>query len=800
MVWDRGTWEPEVDPDKGLRQGKLKFSLNGEKLHGSWALVRMGGRAGDDGKNWLLIKHRDEEARPIAKLDILKRKPLSVATGRDLDEIAADADRVWSSNRNGAKSKPKTSATKRKTKTTSRKASSNGKTAHSPITSRSLAKVPGATKAKQPATFKPQLATLGSKVPTGDNWLHELKFDGYRALAFIENGRVRLVSRNDNDWTTRFRVVADAVKKLGIKNGILDGEVVSLDAKGVSNFQQLQNQLKRGNDDSLVYYVFDVPHMLGYDLTNMPLVDRKQALARLLLSANPSNDGVVRYSDHIQGKGDEVLQHACRSAMEGVICKRADSGYVQYRSPSWLKVKCLKQQEFVIGGYTKPEGSRVGFGALLLGYFDDGNLIYAGRVGTGFTTQSLRQLSAELKKRETDEPPFKNPPRGAMRRGVTWVKPELVGEVEFTEWTSDGILRHPSFQGLREDKPAKDVVRELPKSPAAVPHASKNGASMNKKRTTDKTRGGKVASNSKGSANGANQPIEIAGVRLTNPGRVLYANQGITKQQLAEYYEQIADWILPYVIDRPLTLVRCPEGHLGECFYQKHLTGTMPEAVAGVNIKEKGKAEEYVMIRDLAGLISLVQMGVLEMHPWPARKDNVERPDYLVFDLDPGEGVTWGDVMDGAKDLRKRLEAVELTTFLRTSGGKGLHIVVPIARRNTWDEVKAFAKSVADTMARDEPDRYIATMSKAKRRGKIYVDYLRNQRGATAIASYSTRARDGAPVAAPISWNELTSKTRPNMYNIENLPARLAKLKSDPWAEFFSTRQSLTREVRAAFE
>jgi bifunctional non-homologous end joining protein LigD len=801
MVWDHGTWEPEVDPDKGLKQGKLKFSLNGEKLHGSWALVRMGGRTGEDGKNWLLIKHRDAEAKPLKKFDVVKREPLSVVSGRDMDEITADADRVWSSNRNGAKRKTKLSAAKKNTKAASRrKASKNGKLRLSPITARDLAKLSGAKKAKQPTKFKPQLATLVSKVPTGDDWLHELKFDGYRALAFIEHGRIRLVSRNDNDWTARFSVVADAVKKLSIKNGILDGEVVSLDKQGVSNFQQLQNQLKRGDDDSLVYYVFDVPNLHGYDLTNSPLVDRKEVLARLLLSANPANDGVVRYSDHIRGKGDEVLQHACRSAMEGVICKRADSAYVQSRSAAWLKVKCLKQQEFVIGGYSKPEGSRVGFGALLLGYYDHGDLMYAGRVGTGFTTQSLRQLSAELKKRKIDEPAFKNPPQGAMRRGVTWVKPELVGEVEFTEWTSDGSLRHPSFQGLREDKPAKDVVREKAKSPAEVERTSHNGAAMSRKKTAGQTKRAIARSTAKGSAKAASEPIEMAGVRLTNPGRVLYPKQGITKQDLAEYYEQIADWILPYVVDRPLTLVRCPEGHLGECFYQKHLTGTMPDAVEGINIKEKGKTDEYVMIRDLAGLVSLVQMGVLEMHPWPARKDNVERPDYLVFDLDPGEGVTWNDIVDGAKDLRLRLEAVGLTTFLRTSGGKGLHIVVPIARRNTWDDVKAFAKSVADTMAREDPDRYIATMSKAKRRGKIYVDYLRNQRGATAIASYSTRARDGAPVATPIDWNELTSKTRPDMYNVNNLPTRLARLKADPWADFFSTRQSLTREVRTAFQ
>lgn len=813
MVWDHGTWEPEEDADNGFKSGRLKFTLHGKKLHGSWALVRMGGRAGDGGKNWLLIKHRDDEAKPVAKFDVLKREPRSVVTNRDLDEIADDADSVWSSKGKVAgKAKTNVTATKGKRKagrvSTSRTAKkSNGavkkkRNARPPAAVNNLASVEGACRSTPPKDFKPQLATLSSRVPEGDSWIHELKFDGYRILAHINGtGKVRLITRNDNDWTVRFGVVANAVADLPLQSAILDGEVVSLDANGVSNFQKLQNSLKTGDSASLVYYVFDLPYLEGYDLTDVPLVKRKELLAGVLLATNPDNDGVIRYSDHIQGQGADVLQQACSAAMEGIVAKRADSAYHQFRSPDWLKVKCMKQQEFVIGGYSKPQGSRVGFGALLLGYYDKGQLFYAGRVGTGFTTQTLKQLAAELKGRQIEQSPFTNSMTSAERRGVTWVKPQLVGEVEFTEWTSDGRLRHPSFHGLREDKPAKDVAREKPKSlkklTVTANHNGKSTHDRNGKSMKTSRESPSLASRTAKSSNGE---VVVAGVRLSHADRVLYADHGITKRDLAEYYERVADWILPYVVDRPLTLVRCPEGYDGECFFQKHLTGSLPDAVRGVMVDVKGKKEEYVAIDNVAGLVALVQMGVLEIHPWPAREDNLERPDQLVFDLDPGDGITWKDVVQGARDVRDRLESAGLKTFLRTSGGKGLHVVVPLSRRNTWDEFKAFAKSVADAITREQPDKYLATMSKEKRRGKVFIDYLRNQRGATAIASYSTRRRSGAPVAVPIDWDELTAKTRPDMFNIKNVPKRLDKLKQDPWADFFATRQSITQKIQAAFE
>jgi bifunctional non-homologous end joining protein LigD len=787
MVWDRGTWEPEEDADRGFKDGKLKFTLHGEKLHGSWALVRMGGKAGDGGKNWLLIKHRDQAARPNAKTDFLARHARSVVSGRNIEEIAADADRTWSSEKatSGKSSAQTTKASTKppRTKRSVKRAGRVTKKAAAAAKSGDVSSLPGARAAKLPRAFNPQLATLASEVPQGDDWLHELKFDGYRILAFVRGGKVRLVTRNGHDWTHRFPTIAAAVAELGVDEATLDGEVVSLDVKGRSDFQELQNFLKRGVDSSLVYYLFDAPYLGGYNLTDTPLVARKQALERVLASMHAKNDGTLRYSDHIRGHGDEVLHQACGANQEGIISKRTDSHYQSTRSPSWLKNKCHRRQEFVIGGFTRPEGSRVGLGALLLGHYREGELIYAGRVGTGFTDTSLRELAAKLKRRVRATPPFSDKLSRAEVRGVRWVQPDLVGEVEFTEWTDDGHLRHPSFKGLRADKPAREIVREEPNMPIKKP-----------KRSSSKRNG----NTSKRPA--AKSENSVAGVTITHPDRVLYADAGVTKLDLARYYEQIADWILPQIVGRPLTIVRCPAGQGGECFYQKHWTDSLPDAVHSVDVDASDGVDKYVLVNDLAGLVSLVQMGVLEFHPWPARDDNLERPDRLVFDLDPGEGVAWAAVVAGAKMMRDRLADLGLETFVRTTGGKGLHVVAPLGRRNSWEELKAFAKLVADAVVRDDPKHFIATMSKAKRRGKIFVDYLRNQRGATAIASYSTRSRPGATVATPLDWKELTARLDPQKFTVTTVPRRLAKLSVDPWKKISQVKQSITAKMLKAVD
>jgi bifunctional non-homologous end joining protein LigD len=783
MVWDCGTWEPEGDPAKALAAGKLSFELHGEKLRGAWTLVRMSGRGREREKrtNWLLIKRTDEFVRPASVFERAEQRAKSVISGRTMQQIASAADRVWQSNREAAPA-----ANNGRPKVKKRKPAPPRKSAKGPA-SVDVSSLPAARSAKGelPAMLRPQLATLVDAVPEGDRWLHELKFDGYRILASIEKQRVVLRTRKGNDWTDRFPTAAKAIASLNLDRTILDGEIVALDEQGGSDFQKLQNWMKRGDEESLIYYVFDVPFLAGHDLRSAPLIERKKVLQGLLHAANPNNDGPLRLSEHVHGHGEQVLEFACRSAMEGVVSKRVDSLYESGRTRSWLKSKCLQRQEFVIGGYTKPAGSRTDFGSLLLGYYEGGRLLYCGHVGTGFTRDSLKQVSRLLEPLRTDRPAFANPPRGSLRQQATWVKPELVAEVEFSQWTEDGILRHPSFKGLREDKSPREITRERPT------HISDKTSGIGARARKGKSQPISASHTSKG-------PMQVAGVTISNPDRVVYPDVGVTKLDLARYYEAVAEWVLPHVVNRPLTLVRCPQGSHKPCFYQRHLTESMPKPLRGVTIEEKGGSGEYVVLDDLKGLVSLVQMGVMEIHPWGSRADDIERPDRLVFDLDPGEGAEWKAVVEGARLVHDYLDHIGLASFLRTSGGKGLHVVVPLRRRSGWDEVRQFTESLALSLVRAFPDRYIATMSKAKRRGKVFIDYLRNQRGATAVASYSTRAKPGATVATPLRWDELSPKITSDQFTVATVPQRLAALKTDPWDGFFSARQSITAKMLAA--
>jgi bifunctional non-homologous end joining protein LigD len=810
LLWDRGLWEPEGDAEEMYRRGRLSFVLKGEKLRGGFHLVRTG-PAGKGGKNrWLLFKSKDDAAQPGSDDRILVERPESVQTGRDIASVAEDPDHVWTSK-----------AAKSTTEGAKKRAARSAGPAADALSA--LSRHPAARRRALPEFVEPELATLVAEPPDGGDWLHEIKLDGYRILTRIERGRVRLLSRRGHDWTARLPSIASAFGGLPTTSALLDGEVVVLREDGVSDFQRLQNSMEAGRDVGCVYFAFDALFYDGFDLRELPLRERKDLLREALA---PLDNPRVRFGDHVQGEGSAFFARACQHGLEGIVCKRADSRYTSGRSRSWLKVKCLMRQEFVVGGYTEPSGSRQHLGALLVGVREeDGGLSYAGKVGTGFTQASLAKLAERLAPLEQKQPPFANPPSGAERRGVHWVKPALVAEITFMERTRDGLIRHASFQGLREDKVAADVRLETPESPreqrasrataargersAAV---TKKGAGTKRSATTKKngTASERAAATKKNGAATKQQKqplvreietsrlartqkqapalaIDPSLVEITHPDRILYPDQGITKRELMLHYARVARWMLPQLVERPLMLVRCPEGTDQQCFHQKHPSRGMPKAVLEVKVREKNGFKAHLMIRTVEGLLGLVQMGALEIHSWGCRASHLDCPDQLVFDLDPGEGVSWQRVLEGATTLRERLEQLGLTGFPRATGGKGLHVVVPVTPTTEWGAAKAFTKRFAEAMVRDEPDKYLATMAKRERKGKIFIDYLRNGAGATAITSYSTRARSGAPIATPLAWGELTDDLRADRFTVKNFERRLAGY-DDPWASFDEAR------------
>jgi bifunctional non-homologous end joining protein LigD len=815
LLWDRGTWQPKGDADADYSRGRLKFTLQGDKLHGGWMLVR-GSKGGKYGENaWFLIKERDEFAKPEAEGNIVEERPESVATGRLLEEIADDPDRVWHSNKSVADN-VKSGAVKKKRKL-----------------SFDLEKLAGSAKRALPERVDAELATLVKEAPAGGEWLHEMKLDGYRMLTRIEKGTACMLSRNGKDWTDKFATIARTAARLPVETAWLDGEVVVMASDGRTSFQALQNVLAGENAAKLHYFVFDLLYLNGHDLRRVPLVERKKLLERLLESAPAS----IRCSAHVQGRGDAFLKEACNHKLEGIISKRAQSAYVGGRCRDWLKVKCSLRQELVIGGYTDPQGSRTGFGALLLGvYEEDGSLSYSGKVGTGFNEATLGELYRKVKALETKTPAFSNPPRGYEAKGAHWIRPELVAEIEFTEWTNDATLRHPSFQGLREDKKASEVRREQAVATEDVTEdapARKNTrrqADSAAEETAESVSGRKAASKrarkksaaaaktstrarAESSDEAARTPAQrnaktsreaeaaysdgstVAGVRLSNPDKLLYPEDGITKRELAGFYEHIAEWILPHLKDRPLTLVRCPNGWSQKCFYQKHPDPKVDPIIERVTVRESSGDTLYMMANSVSALVAILQMGALELHPFGSSRPKLGCPDRITFDFDPADDVGWNELVEAVHLLKTLLEQLELESFIKTTGGKGLHVVLPITPTLGWDDIKSFTKAVAELMVRSFPDRYVATVSKAKRHGKIFVDYLRNGEGATAVSAYSLRARAHAPVATPIAWDELGEDIRREHFNVRNVPERLASMKTDPWADFFKVDQAVTKAM-----
>lgn len=734
MLWDEGTWEPLEDPHQGLDEGSLKFRLHGRRLKGSWALVHMRGRDAGGRENWLLIKHDDDDARRSD--GITGKFTTSVETGRHLEDIAR-----------GRKSRRRPPP---------------------------AAKVRTGGRAPALPDFRPpQLATLVDEVPQGSGWLFEMKYDGYRCLAAVAGAQVRLYTRNGNDWTTRFDRLVEPFSRLTPGSALIDGELCSFKGDR-TDFSTLKDALSTSGD--LVYFAFDLLEQDGESLERLPLIERKERLGKLLGKIEKTSP--IQFSDHIRGQGEKVHRTMCENGFEGVIAKRADAPYRHERTRTWLKIKCVQRQEFVIGGW-RPSDKHKGFASLLLGTWEDGRLVYRGRVGTGFDHKSAAALQAELDQRTRKTSPFVNAPR-EISRHARWVEPELVGEVAFTELTPDGYLRHPSFIGLREDKPARSIGLEKPAgNPAGWKSKARRGRTgkLDEMHLTDEM--GIAAA-------------DEAGVRLTSPDRVVFPGQGVTKAQLVAYYAAVADRMLPYLADRPLSLVRCPQGRARSCFFQKHDSGGFPEAVKKLAVTEKdGDVQDYFYIDDLAGLIAATQMNTLEYHVWGSRRDEIEKPERVIFDIDPGEDLGFEHVRNAALDIRKALGDWGLESFPLATGGKGIHVIAPLRRVTEWPEVKAFCKTFAQRLADSEPDRFTAVLSKARRKGRLFIDYLRNERGSTAICPWSTRSREGAPCAVPVSWDEIETLASASAFDIGHAAARAGW--KDPWPGYFKLDQSITK-------
>src|SRR5665213_1107457 len=771
MVWDKGVWIPHGDVDQGLKDGHLKFELHGKKLVGDWVLVRMHGRNDrPDKPNWLLIKEKDEFAREASSAKITDEAPDSAASGHTMEQIATRKDRVWNSKDSSSNAAQSTVGAQKSQHQKTQKSS-----ARKPIAE--IRKLPVE---KFPGFISPQLAQSTTAAPSGEDWIHELKLDGYRIQIQVQsderrgskNHSVKLLTRKGLDWSKRMPDIATAARQLPVTSAILDGEAVVLNDRGVSNFSDLQAAFQGDRQSYIIYYAFDLLYLDGHNLRELPLIKRRSILEKLLIGTERAP---LKMSEGIEGKGAVVFEKACALGAEGIVSKLATSKYASGRSGTWLKIKCHLEQEFVIGGFTLPSNGNVGVGSLLLGYHQAGKLIYAGRTGTGFTQTTHRSLRARLDKLTSKQSPFVDVPR-EMQRGAHWVKPQLVAQVAFSTWTRDNLVRQAAFKGLREDKPANEVMRET-----ATIQESRDSAKSAKQSSQDPLRKGKAS---------------MQNVVLTHPEKVLDAESGLTKLALAEYFEAVSDNMLPHVAGRPLSVVRCPDGNRKPCFFQKHVGMGTAHGVKSVTIRNRksGAKEEFLTVESVSGLIGLAQMGVLEIHTWGARNESVDHPDRIVFDLDPDPSIDWQTLAATAQEFKKRLSKVGLKSFLKTTGGKGLHVVAPILPEHEWPTIKQFAHELVLQLEREQPRLYITKMSLVARKSRIYLDYLRNDREATSVAPYSPRARSGTPVAMPLRWDELKLTNMPKFY-ISDFDKWNGRLRHDPWSKLSETHQSLPKRA-----
>ncbi len=720
IVWDQGTWEPAADPHQGLKDGKLVFTLHGHKLSGLWELVRIA-KPGERQEGWLLFKKRDRFARPRSEYDVVSALPDSVIA------------------------KPLKAAT----------AGVDGPS--------------GAVKAPLPATLAPQLASLASAAPTSGAWSWEIKLDGYRLMARIDGGRIKLITRGGHDWSAKMPALVRALHALSLKSAWLDGEIVVIGKNGLPDFNALQNAFDRSRTEAIDYFLFDLPYLEGCDLRAVPLVQRRQLLKQLL-DQRPHEH--LRFSADFDAEAGAILESARRMGLEGVIAKRKDAPYESRRTETWLKLKNKLRQEFVVAGYTDRAGGEAEIGSLLLGVHDDrGQLVYVGNVGTGWNAKVAADLKQRLRKIEVDASPFGDEPlrrhRWAVRDPAArhFVEPTLVAEVEFSDWTPDAQVRHAKYLGLRVDKDAKTVRREeavMPQGPALV----KAGSSI------------------------------VGGIKVSHPERVIDASTGISKLELVRYYESVADWMLPHLKGRPCSLVRGPEGVGGQLFFQKHIESLQIAGIEELDAALWPGHAPLLEVPSTKALIAAAQMNVIEFHTWNARASRIDRPDRVVFDLDPGEGERWERVQEAATLVRGLLQELGLQSWLKTSGGKGLHVVVPLAPRHDWGTVKAFAQAAVQHLARVIPQRFSARMGAANRVGRIFVDYLRNNHGATTVAAYAARARPGLGVSMPVDWDDLPALKRGDQWNVRTAREHLSFQAADPWQAYWACRQTLVAGLK----